>query len=240
MVAIRPSPGPRRGARRGPLCLDRGGQRRAEWGNQRTLLGHDRRDELGRGHVEGGFQTIAPGGATRTPANSRTSVGVRSSIGIAGPFSVSRSTELDRGADVERHAVAGSQRGQRVRPDLVRRVAVRGDPIRSDQDGVDRTRGEERAGRRVGDERVRHPCLLELPGGQPGALEIRPGLVDVDVDLPARLNGGLDDTQRRPELAAGQRTGVAVGQDLERPIDRGGQRGPARARRAGRGPVSPR
>ena len=41
-----------------------------------------------------GFRTSVPGGAIRTPRNSRTSSGRRSSIGMAEPSAVARSTEL--------------------------------------------------------------------------------------------------------------------------------------------------
>jgi hypothetical protein len=69
------------------------------------------------------------------------------------------------------------------------------------------------AGGDVRDQRVRHARLLQLPRGEPRALEVRPRLVDPDVDRPAGVVGGLDDAQCRPELAAGQRPGVAVGQE---------------------------
>src|SRR6185369_15942652 len=57
-----------------------------------------------------------------------------------------------------------------------------------------------------------------------GALEVRPGLVDPDLDLALRVVGGLDDAERRPELPARQRTRVAVGQDPERTEVHDGQR----------------
>ena len=76
-----------------------------------------------------------------------------------------------------------------VRPDLVGRVAVGGDPVGADEDDVDLAAGHQVAGRDVRDERVRHAGLGELPGGEPGALEVRPGLVDPDVDRRARRGG---------------------------------------------------
>ena len=113
--------------------------------------------------------------------------------------------------DEERDAVAGREDGQRVRPDLVRGVAVGGDPVRPDEDDVDLAAGHEVAGGDVRDERVRDAGLGQLPGGQPRALEVRPGLVDPDVDGAAGVVGRLDDPEGRPELAARERPGVAVG-----------------------------
>ena len=179
-----------------------------------------------------GFQAVAPGGAIRTPPNSRTSVGralLDRDRGAVGRLEVDRA---ERRADVERHAVAGGQGRQRVRPDLVGRVAVGRDPVGADEDRVDRARGEQGSGGRVGDERVGDAGLLELPGGQPGALEIRSRLVDVDVDLAAGVGRRLDDPERRPELAAGERSGVAVGEHPDGPIERARAAGRARARRA--------
>ena len=54
---------------------------------------------------------------------------------------------------------------------------------------VDLAAGHEVAGRDVRDERVRHAGLGQLPGRQPGALQVRPRLVDPDVDRRARRGG---------------------------------------------------
>ena len=80
-----------------------------------------------------------------------------------------------------------------VRPDLVGGVSVRGDPVRADEHRVDLSRGEHPAGRGIGNEGMWHPCLGELPGREPGTLEIRSCLVDIDMDLAAGVEGGLDD-----------------------------------------------
>ena len=140
-----------------------------------------------------------------------------------GPVHRREVDRVERRTHVERDAVVGGQDRQRVRPDLVGRVAVRGDPVRPDEDGVDRSAGEHRPGRRVGREGVGHAGLLELPGGETGALQVRSGLVDVDVDLAAGVDGRLDDPECGPELAAGERAGVAVGEDPDRAIERPGQ-----------------
>ena len=65
-----------------------------------------------------------------------------------------------------------------------------------------------------------HAGLGQLPGGQPGALQVRPRLVDPDVERAPGVVGRLDDPEGGPVLAAGQRPGVAVGQDADRPVAR--------------------
>ena len=60
------------------------------------------------------------------------------------------------------------------------------------------------------------PRLLQLPGGQPGALEQRPGLVGEDAEAPALLGGGEDDGQGRAVVGRRQAAGVAVRQDALR------------------------
>ena len=154
---------------------------------------------------------------------------MRSSIGIAAPSGVAEVDRADRGAR-RRTGCRGARRGRPActsrpcwpcrrwrRPGRRRRGSTSTSP-----------RGHEVAGGDVRDERVRDAGLGQLPGRQPGALQVRPRLVDPDVDRPLRVVGGLDDAERRPELAARQRPGVAVGQDPERPV-----------RRAAAGPRSP-
>ncbi len=206
----------RRGVARGDGRCEGGAERR----DQRALLGHDRGDEVGRGDVEGRVPDGRPGRSHPDAAELEELGRVPLLDRDRRPV---RRLEVDRAqrrADVERHPVTGREGRQRVRPDLVGRVAVGRDPVGADEDRVDRAGCQQRTGRPVGDERVRHAGLLELPGGQPGALEERPRLVDVDVDLPAGVNGRLDDPERGAELAAGERAGVAVGEHPDRPIER--------------------
>ena len=96
-----------------------------------------------------GFRTSVPAGAMRTPRTIRTSSALRSSIGMAAPSGVSRSTELVGARDVERDAVASREDGQRVRADLVGRVAVGGHPVGADDDDVDLATRHQVAGRDV-------------------------------------------------------------------------------------------
>jgi hypothetical protein len=66
------------------------------------------------------------------------------------------------------------------------------------------------AGGVVGDDVVADAALLQLPGGEQGALQPRACLVDQDVDLLALLVRGEDDAERCAPIDGGQRAGVAV------------------------------
>ena len=68
--------------------------------------------------------------------------------------------------------------GEAVGADLVGGVAVRGDPVGSGDDAIDLPERHQMRRGRIRDHRVRDPERLELPGGQPRALEERPRLVD--------------------------------------------------------------
>ena len=176
-------------------------------------------DQLGRRDVEG--RDCAPcvsAGAIRWPRDLEDLV--RPSAPRSGsptPSGVARSTRARGATDDERHAVAGGQDRQRVRPDLVRGVAVGGDPVRTDEDRVDlaaRIRSQPAATSAI--ERVRDAGLgraprpsAARPGGTAGSRRPRRG-------RPLGVVGRLDDAERRPVLAAGERPGVAVGQQPER------------------------
>ena len=64
---------------------------------------------------------------------------------------------------------------------------------------------------------MRDAGLGQLPGRQPRALQVRPRLVDQHVHLAAGVVRGLDDAERGAVLAAGERPGVAMGEDPDRP-----------------------
>ena len=87
-----------------------------------------------------------------------------------------------RSDDVERHLVVARGERERIRADLVRGVAVRGYPVGAGE-ARSRPRRQPSATRRarVGDHRERNAERLELPRGQPRALEQRPRLADPDV-----------------------------------------------------------
>jgi hypothetical protein len=93
-------------------------------------------DELGRGDVEG-----------RVESARRDLGGIALLDRDGGARRCGRIDRRQRGGDVERDVVARGEDGQRIGPDLVRDVSVRGDPVGAHDDAVDRTGGEQRAGR---------------------------------------------------------------------------------------------
>ena len=179
-----------------------------------------------------GLQTAVPGGRDapgRGPPVPRRAC--RSSIGIASPSAVARSTAASGAQTKNGTPWRAASDGQRDTCPTLFAVsplaATRSAPTRIASTSA---AGHQRPGGDVRDQRVRHAGLGELPGRQAGALEVRPRLVDPDVDRPLGVVGRLDDAERGPELAAGERPGVAVGQDLERTPVRLGQRGQAELR----------
>ena len=200
------------------------GQAGSKGGPEHALLGDDAGDELGRGDIERRVADLRVGRRDADAAEREHLVRLALLDRDGGAVGRREIHGAGRGADVERDAVTGREDGQGVGPDLVRRIAVRRDPVRPDEDDVHLAAGHQVARGHVGDERVRDAGLGQLPGGQPRALEIGPGLVDPDVDGPVGVVGRLDDPERGPELAAGQRPRIAVGQDPQRPIGPGGRR----------------
>ena len=138
-----------------------------------------------------------------------TSAGSRSSIGIDAPSGVPEVERRARRDDVHRQIVVAREHGERVRPDLVRRVAVRGDAVGAGDHAVDFSGGHQRSCGRVGDHRVRDRRCLELPRRQARALKQRPRLVDPDVREQSalergdeRANGGAITARREPARVA--------------------------------------
>ena len=118
-----------------------------------------------------------------------------------------------RRRDVERDPVRLGEQGHAVGADLVGGVAVGGDPIGADDDRLDLAFLHDLGGHVVADQGDRDAAVLQFPGGEPGTLEQRPGLVGEDVDRLALLVGREDHGERRAVVGRGQAAGVAVGQD---------------------------
>ena len=57
------------------------------------------------------------------------------------------------------------------------------------------------------------PSLLQLPGGQARALEVRPCLVGEDGHPLAGFDGGADHAEGGAVAAGGESAGIAVGED---------------------------
>ncbi|HEV2871054.1 MAG TPA: hypothetical protein VG409_06485, partial [Actinomycetota bacterium] len=170
-----------------------------------------------------GFQTAAASGGQAGPGD-RADLGGRALLDLDGGAAGGLGVEAGQRPDhVEGDAVGPGQHGQAVGADLVGGVAVGGHPVAADQHGVDQAAGHGRAGGGVGHHRDRDAGGDQLPGGEAGALEQRPGLGGQHLDrLPGRRLG-VDDPEGGAEPGGGQAPGVAVG---EQPVA-GGQLDPA-------------
>jgi hypothetical protein len=178
-----------------------------------AALGDDGGDVLGRGDVEGGvFDGYAVGGHLLA-------VGVGDLACVAlfdrdafagGGLQVEGGPG---GGNVEGDAVLFGEDGDAVGADLVGDVAVGGDAVSSDDDGLDAAPTHERRGHVVAEDSGGDVVLHELPCGEAGALKEWAGLVGEDVDLVAALDGGADDAEGSAVAAGGEGAGVAVSED---------------------------
>src|SRR5206468_402037 len=118
-----------------------------------------------------------------------------------------------RRSDVEGDPVFLRDHRLRIRPDLVRRVSVHGDPVRANQDEIDLAVTEEVARGAVRDDRVLDTGFQELPRGQPRSLEAGSGLVYVDEEASPVLLGDAHRSRRGSVVYRGQGSGVTVRED---------------------------
>ena len=161
-----------------------------------------------------GLSVRVPAGALGTPWKVITSAAPRSSISTAVPSGVARSM-VDSGATTTNGTPAWrAAERERERPDLVRGVAVGRDPVGPDEHDVGEAPREHGRRRAVHEEAERRAHLLQLPGGEPRALEQRPRLERqrlLEQATPVEL---ADDPERRAALD--RREGARVA-DRHRP-----------------------
>src|SRR5712691_1891249 len=103
-----------------------------------AILGDYRRDVYVRGHIEGrvhGLSAVRRHGRT-TQSRDLVRRALLDRYAVAG--SDRQIYRARRRGDVERHAVLSGQHRELVSTDLVGHVAVGGDPVRADDDCVDR------------------------------------------------------------------------------------------------------
>ena len=125
-------------------------------------------------------------------------------------------SEVDGGpgrGDEEGDAVLLREDCDSVGADFVGDVAVGGDTVRSDDDGLDFALAHEAGSHVVAKDGGGNAVVHELPRGEAGALQERPRFIGVDMDLVALLDGGADDAERRAVATGGQGAGIAVGED---------------------------
>jgi len=181
-------------------------------GAKDAALGDDGGDVLGGGNVEGGvFDGHAVGGHLFA-------VGVGDFPGVAlfdrdavtrGGLNVEGGPG---GGDVEGDAVFFREDGDAVGADLVSDIAVGGDAVGADDDGLDAALMHEGGGHVIAEDGGGDVVLHELPCSEASALQEGAGLVGEDVDLVAVLDGGADDAEGSTVAAGGEGASVAVGE----------------------------
>ena len=122
---------------------------------------------------------------------------------------------------VEGNRVCAREHGERIRPDLVRHVAIGRNPIRANHDRIDLATRHHGAGRPVRDQRKRNPLACQLPGGEARALQERPRLGGDDTLQLARIRGRSNDTECSPVAPGGQSTRIAVREEARAGLDQG-------------------
>ena len=94
---------------------------------------------------------------------------------------------------IERDRVLFGQHGDRIGADLVGHVAIGGNAVRAHDHGVDLALLHDGAGHAVADHRGGDAIFVQLPGGQPRALQERTGLIGIDIQLFSLLHRRADD-----------------------------------------------
>ena len=159
-----------------------------------------------------GFQAGLPGAAIRRPARLSTSSASRISIGMSAPVGVSGSMVASGAATTNGMPARRAASACDTVPTLLATsplAAIRSAPTTTPSTRPDRISpaAAESTMTRCGD-----AGPAQFPGGQPAALQQRPGLAHVDqLERLGRVQFG-DDAQRRAPFHPGQRAGIAVGQ----------------------------
>ena len=99
---------------------------------------------------------------------------------------------------------------QRVRPDLVRGVAVCRDAVSAGDHQIDEPSSDQRRRRAVGYDLVCDAVLSQFPRRQPRALQPRTSLADVYVNAQARFGRLVDWRKRGAPILRRQPAGVAM------------------------------
>ncbi len=96
-----------------------------------------------------------------------------------------------------------SEHRDHVRPDLVCSVAIRGNTIRADHDGIDFSTLHHVPGHVVGNYGYGNIVFGQLPGGESQALKKRPRLVSDHCDFLSRVASAANDAECRAVITRG-------------------------------------
>ena len=170
-----------------------------------AVFGNEAVDEAAGGDVEGRVASAGGGGTRPHPPEGAVIVDAPGVVNLVAAALFDRdvrargAVRIDRGGgqrDVEGDAEVAGDDGVPEGADLVRHIAVAGDPVRAGDDRLDLPVGGEVPKGVVGDDDVVDPFAAQLPGGEARSLSPRAGLVDEDLQRLARPRGGIDRRQR--------------------------------------------
>ena len=100
-----------------------------------------------------------------------------------------------------------------IRSNLVGNVAIGGNAVGANDDGIDQSLTHEAAGHVIGNDADIDAVFPQFPRREPRALEKRPCLVGQDTQTLSVFNSGANNAQRRSITCGGERAGVAVCED---------------------------
>src|SRR5215475_698506 len=179
-----------------------------------ALFSDDRRNQILCGNVEGWIEYPSAFRRERSTKNVRYFFWVPLFDGNI----LSRSAlEIDGGSrpcHIEWNSMPLRQHGDAVGSDLVRHVAIGGNPVTTHDHSIDLAFLHQIPRHIVRYQGSANFILLKLPGGQTGALKKRPRLIDPYFNLLPGLLQGANDAEGCSITCRRQRAGIAVCHDL--------------------------
>src|SRR5271157_1360971 len=120
----------------------------------------------------------------------------------------------NRRGNVEGDVVFLGQDGNLIGADFIGGVAIRGDAVRTSDNGADFAGFQEVADHVVRDQGEGNAAAVKFPGSEPRALQIGAGLRNQNVQFVTLLESDADDPQRGANSSGGQGARVALRHDL--------------------------
>ena len=139
-----------------------------------------------------------------------TSSSERSSIGIWSPEAEGKIERRNRRGHVKRDFIFFREHGDAVRSDFVRGVAIARDAVGADDDGCHAAGFQEVADHVVRDEGEGNVVLMQLPGSEPRALQIRPRFGNQHFDSITALDSHSNHAERCADSTGGESAGVTL------------------------------
>ena len=148
-----------------------------------AVFGDDGGDQVGGGDVEGGVEDIDVfGGGYFAQCRERLRWRRVAQWGFGAGLGRREIDAADGRGDEEGDFVVAGEDGDAERADFVGDIAIGGDAVGADDDGVDLALLHDSGGHAVADDGHGDTVLLKLEGGDPAALQQRAGFIGKDVE----------------------------------------------------------